>query len=42
MHGGATECDRHPVCVRENKQILSTEMEFSKNLYANVCKSADS
>ena len=31
-------CNHHPVHVRENRQILSTEMEFSKNLYAYVFK----
>ena len=27
---------RHPVHVRENWRIFSTEMEFSKNVYAYV------
>ena len=30
--------DRHPVRVRENRRILSTEMEFLKNFYAFVLK----
>ena len=31
-------CVRPPVHVHENQQILSTEMEFSKNLYTYVLK----
>ena len=31
-------CDRRPVSVLENRQILSTEMAFSKYLYAYAFK----
>ena len=31
-------CDRHPVRVRENRRIISTGMDFSKNVYAYVLK----
>ena len=36
--GNLNYCVRHPVCVQKNWQILSTWIEFSKNVYAYLLK----